>query len=209
MKIRYSTVKRGLDIVCSAGGLIATAPIQLGIAAAVRITMGSPVLYRQQRPGKDAKLFELLKFRSMKDLINPNVTDAERAATDEQRLTKLGRFLRSTSLDELPSLINVLRGDMSIVGPRPLLVSYLELYNETQARRHEVRPGITGLAQVNGRNHLAWPKRFELDVFYVDNLSFKLDLEILWKTVVTVLGRQGITSDSEEVPIDFLGNEPD
>lgn len=185
-KIPFDLIKRGVDIVVSAAGLIITAPIQIAVAAAVRINLGSPVLFRQQRPGKNERIIELLKFRTMLPV-------TEEQSTDEQRLTKFGKFLRSTSLDELPSLWNVLRGDMSLVGPRPLLIEYLEHYSPEQARRHEVRPGITGLAQVRGRNEVDWDSRFIYDVEYVDERSIGLDLRILIGTVTTVLKRSGIS----------------
>lgn len=187
-KLPFDLIKRGVDIAVSAAGLIITAPIQIAVAAAVRAILGSPVLFRQQRPGKDERIIELMKFRTMLPV-------TEEKTTDEQRLTKFGKFLRSTSLDELPSLWNVLRGDMSLVGPRPLLVEYLEHYSPEQARRHEVRPGITGLAQVRGRNEVDWDRRFEYDVEYVDNRSIGLDLKILVDTVTTVLKRDGISKE--------------
>ena len=181
-KLPFDVIKRGVDIAVSAAGLIITAPIQIAVAAAVRANLGSPILFRQQRPGKDERIIELMPVTGKK-------------TTDEQRLTKFGKFLRSTSLDELPSLWNVLRGDMSLVGPRPLLVEYLEHYSPEQARRHEVRPGITGLAQVRGRNEVDWDRRFEYDVEYVDNRSIGLDLKILVDTVTTVLKRDGISQE--------------
>lgn len=187
-KLPFDVIKRGVDIAVSAVGLIITAPIQIAVAAAVRANLGSPILFRQQRPGKDERIIELMKFRTMLPV-------TEEKTTDEQRLTKFGKFLRSTSLDELPSLWNVLRGDMSLVGPRPLLVEYLEHFSPEQARRHEVRPGITGLAQVRGRNEVDWDRRFEYDVEYVDNRSIGLDLKILVDTVTTVLKRDGISQE--------------
>lgn len=168
--------------------LVLSLPVQAAVAVAIRRSMGSPVLFRQPRPGKDGVVFELVKFRTMKH------ADAEHV-TDEQRLTSLGRFLRSTSLDELPTLWNVVKGDMSLVGPRPLLVEYLPLYTPEQARRHEVRPGVTGLAQVSGRNTLSWNQKFALDVQYVDRRTFRLDLMILWRTVSSVITRRGISHD--------------
>ena len=195
-KIPFDLIKRGVDIVVSAAGLIITAPIQIAVAAAVRINLGSPVLFRQQRPGKNEQIIELLKFRTMLPV-------TEEQSTDEQRLTKFGKFLRSTSLDELPSLWNVLRGDMSLVGPRPLLVEYLTHYSPEQARRHEVRPGITGLAQVRGRNDVDWARRFEYDVEYVDNRSIGLDLRILMETVTTVLKRSGINQEGHATMTPF------
>lgn len=187
-KLPFDFIKRGVDIAVSAAGLIITAPIQIAVAAAVRANLGSPVLFRQQRPGKNERIFELMKFRTMLPVTAQHTTD-------EQRLTKFGKFLRSTSLDELPSLWNVFRGDMSLVGPRPLLVEYLEHYSPEQARRHEVRPGVTGLAQVRGRNDVEWDRRFEFDVEYVDNRSIGLDLKILVDTVTTVLKRSGIRQE--------------
>ena len=187
-KLPFDFIKRGADIAVSAVGLIITAPIQIAVAVAVRVNLGSPVLFRQQRPGKNERIFELMKFRTMLPV-------TAQYTTDEERLTKFGKFLRSTSLDELPSLWNVFRGDMSLVGPRPLLVEYLEHYSPEQARRHEVRPGITGLAQVRGRNDVDWDRRFEYDVEYVDNRSIGLDLKILVDTVTTVLKRSGISQE--------------
>lgn len=197
-KIPFDLLKRGVDIAVSAAGLIITAPIQIAVAAAVRINLGSPVLFRQQRPGKNERIFELLKFRTMLPV-------TEEKITDEQRLTMFGKFLRSTSLDELPSLWNVLRGDMSLVGPRPLLVSYLDLYSPEQARRHEVRPGITGLAQVKGRNTLSWESRFKLDVEYVDRRNIRLDLRILIGTVKSVFLREGINQSGHATMTPFTG----
>lgn len=195
-KLPFDLIKRGVDIAVSAAGLIITAPIQIAVAAAVRINLGSPVLFRQQRPGKNERIIELMKFRTMLP-----VTDER--STDEQRLTKFGKFLRSTSLDELPSLWNVLRGDMSLVGPRPLLVEYLEHYSPEQARRHEVCPGVTGLAQVRGRNDVDWDSRFKYDVEYVDNRSIGLDLKILMETVTTVLKRSGINQEGHATMTPF------
>jgi lipopolysaccharide/colanic/teichoic acid biosynthesis glycosyltransferase len=164
----------------------------LAVAAAVRLGLGSPVLFQQRRPGRNGSLFTIHKFRTMHQV---NATDAVSAvASDAERLTGLGRFLRATSLDELPELWNVLVGEMSFVGPRPLLPEYLSRYNEEQARRHEVRPGITGWAQVNGRNAVDWKERFAMDVWYVDNRSFSLDAKILWMTVATVLRREGVSA---------------
>lgn len=186
----YDAVKRAFDIGAAALGLVALAPI-IGLAAvAVRLNLGSPVIFAQPRPGRAGREFRLYKFRSMR------VVDEERGwVTDEERLTRFGRALRSTSLDELPSLWNVLRGDMSIVGPRPLLMEYLARYTAEQARRHEVRPGITGLAQVRGRNALSWEQRFALDVQYVDKRSFTLDARIVADTVRIVVAREGITAE--------------
>src|SRR5204863_509691 len=181
-------MKRAFDRTAAAVGLVILAPV-LGLAAvAVGTTMGRPILFRQQRPGLRGRLFPVLKFRTMRD-----ATDATgRPLPDGVRLTKLGAFLRSTSIDELPQLVNVLRGEMSLVGPRPLLTRYLDRYTPEQARRHEVLPGITGWAQVNGRNALSWERKFELDVWYVDHWSLGLDLKILWLTLAKVLKREGI-----------------
>ncbi len=183
----YALAKRTLDIVGSAVGLLATAPLWIGAAVAVRATMGAPVLYRDRRPGRGGRPFTMYKLRTMRE---PTPGEA-RLASDGARLTGLGRWLRSSSVDELLSLVNVLRGDMSLVGPRPLLMQYLGRYTPEQARRHEVQPGLTGWAQIHGRNTLDWPQRLALDVWYVDHRSFALDLEILARTVVTVRRRQG------------------
>ncbi len=197
----YPAVKRAADAVLAGAGLIAAAPVMAGTAAAVAVKLGRPVLFTQQRPGKDGEIFTLYKFRSMKDarLFDGPVSDAD-------RLTAFGRALRSTSLDELPSLWNVLKGDMSLVGPRPLLPDYLPLYTPHQKRRHEVRPGITGLAQVSGRNTVSWEDRFDLDVDYVDNLSLRQDLSILWRTVRAVLRRDGISAEGEATMPRFTGS---
>ncbi|MDO5634118.1 MAG: sugar transferase [Micrococcus sp.] len=195
-------MKRAIDVAAAATGLIVTAPLMAATAVAVAKNLGRPVLFTQQRPGKDGRVFTLYKFRSMKD---ESLFDGP--ATDEERLTGFGRALRSTSLDELPSLVNVLKGDMSLVGPRPLLVDYLALYTARQARRHDVRPGITGLAQVSGRNAVGWDDRFELDVQYVDNLSLTQDLRILWRTVRAVLVRDGISAEGEATMSRFTGSE--
>jgi lipopolysaccharide/colanic/teichoic acid biosynthesis glycosyltransferase len=192
----YDAVKRLLDVVVSAALLVLLAPLLLLIALLVRIDVGSPVLFAQQRPGRHGRIFTLHKFRTMRSVEGgADVADADAVATDAGRLTRFGRFLRSTSLDELPELWNVLLGQISIVGPRPLLVEYLERYNSEQARRHEVRPGITGWAQVNGRNALDWNERFALDVWYVDNRSFLLDAKILLMTVAAVVQREGVSAE--------------
>lgn len=193
----YEVSKRAVDLLAASVGLVVSAPIQLGVAAAIRVTMGSPVLFRQQRPGKDGKLFTMVKFRTMRT----------GAASDAARLTRLGRFLRATSLDELPSLWNVAAGHMSLVGPRPLLPEYLPRYSARQARRHEVRPGVTGLAQVSGRNALGWDERFELDVQYVEQRSWRLDWWILGQTVRKVLVREGISAEGEATMSKFQGSE--
>lgn len=195
-------MKRAVDFFVAAFALSILALPFLALAAIVRWRLGSPVLFRQQRPGLDGQPFEMVKFRTM--------TDARAAdgslLPDAQRLTSFGRFLRSTSLDELPELWNVLRGDMSLVGPRPLLMEYLPLYSPQQSRRHEVRPGITGWAQVNGRNALTWDQKFALDVWYVDNRSLSLDLRILWLTIRSVLVRDGISAAGEATMPRFQGN---
>lgn len=191
--------KRLLDIVGAAGGLILTAPVQAAAAVALRRQMGPGVVFRQQRPGIGGKSFELLKLRTMR----ASRPWEDPLASDADRLTALGRFLRSTSVDELPELWNVLRGDMSLVGPRPLLMEYLPRYTPEQARRHEVRPGITGWAQVNGRNGLSWEEKFELDVWYVDHVSFRLDLRILWRTVKSVVLREGISAAGHATAPEF------
>ena len=174
----YKFFKRLIDIICSLIGLILFFPILLVVALLIRINLGSPFFFTQTRLGKDGKEFKMIKFRTMKDSLDK----FGQLLPDEQRLTKFGKILRSTSLDELPELINVLKGDMTLVGPRPLLVEYKELYSERQFRRHEVYPGITGWAQINGRNAISWNERFELDVWYVDNISFLLDMKIYWSS---------------------------
>lgn len=192
--------KRCFDVVAGIGLLIITCPAQLIIALLVRRNLGRPVLFRQERPGKDGRTFELIKFRSMRS------PDPRRGlVTDAQRLTRFGTVLRSTSLDELPSLLNVIKGDMSFVGPRPLLVEYLPLYTPRQARRHEVRPGLTGLAQVSGRNALSWEEKFELDVEYVEVRSWTVDTKILFRTLFTVLRRHGISDSSSPTAERFIG----
>lgn len=181
-------IKRTFDLLASASALLVLSPVLLGVSYMVRKNLGSPVLFRQVRPGMHGKPFEMIKFRTMLDAV-----DAQgNVLPDEVRLTSFGRFLRSTSLDELPELWNVLKGDMSLVGPRPLLMEYLPLYSPEQARRHEARPGVTGWAQVNGRNAISWDDKFKLDVWYVDNQSLWLDIKILWLTVYKVMKREGI-----------------
>lgn len=186
--ILFDLVKRSIDLVISGVGLILSAPIQLATAAVVLKAHGRPILFRQPRPGKNGVVFEMIKFRTMLEPDATHVTDAE-------RLTQVGNFLRATSLDELPTLWNVFKGEMSLVGPRPLLVSYLEHYSAEQARRHEVRPGITGLAQINGRNAISWDERFRLDVEYVDKRNLKLDFQILVDTARAVFQRDGINHE--------------
>lgn len=192
--------KRLLDLAVAIPALIATLPLQLVAATCVRATLGAPIIFRQTRPGLHGEPFVMKKFRTMHPI------DESKGWTDDaSRLTRLGRFLRSTSIDELPALWNVAKGDMSLVGPRPLLMHYLKLYTPEQARRMDVPPGITGLAQVSGRNSLTWTDRFEIDLEYVDNCSFLLDLQILAKTVVTVFGRRGISEDGEATMTEFTG----
>lgn len=200
--IDYPVVKRGLDIGISAALLVASLPVQAGVAAVVAATQGRPVIFSQRRPGKDGRVFTMRKFRTMRVEAYPGEPDAD-------RLNEVGRFLRATSLDELPELWNVLVGDMSLVGPRPLLESYLPLYSAEQARRHEVRPGVTGLAQVSGRNALSWAEKFDLDVRYVGTMSLALDVKILIKTVQQVLRRSGISADGHVTMAPFAGNEPE
>ncbi len=198
-------IKRAADIVLSLLAIIILSPVLAVTAILVRIKLGSPVIFRQKRPGKDGKIFCLYKFRTMNDARD----DQGKLLPDEDRLTGFGKKLRSTSLDELPELFNILKGDMSIVGPRPLLVKYLPLYNERQKRRHEVRPGFTGLAQVNGRNGISWEEKFEWDVKYVDSVSFLGDCGIVLKTIKTVLLKEGITSETSVTMEEFKGNESD
>lgn len=203
MKFKNEISKRAFDVIASLGALVVTAPITVPVAVAIRATMGSPVLFRHTRPGKNGEPFEMLKFRTMRNL-RPG---EDMLATDGDRITPLGKFLRQTSIDELPEFLNVLRGDMSVVGPRPLLMQYLPRYNATQARRHDVRPGITGWTQVNGRNNLSWEEKFDLDVWYVENQSLLLDLQIVAKTVVTVLKRDGISAEGMATMYEFMGTE--
>lgn len=198
----YDVVKRGADLLVGTVALVLSSPLQLIVAALVAVNLGRPVLFRQRRPGRNGRIFTILKFRSMVD-----IDESRGLVTDEERLPRFGRLLRSTSLDELPALFNVLRGDMSLVGPRPLLESYLPLYTPEQARRHEVRPGITGLAQVSGRNATTWEERFAHDVYYVDHRSARLDLWILWRTVRTVLGRSGVNAENSATMPEFRGHQ--
>ena len=197
---RYDAVKRVLDVTTATAALIALWPVLAVVAALVSVRLGRPVIFRQDRPGRDGNVFRLYKFRTMRD-----VDIARGLITDEQRLTPFGLALRSTSLDELPTLVNVIKGDMSIVGPRPLLVRYLARYSPEQSRRHEVRPGITGLAQVSGRNALAWKDKFELDVDYVETRSFRGDLRILRMTVLAVAKRSGVSADGHATAPEFMG----
>ncbi len=196
-------IKRCLDIVLSLCGIIVLSPVLLVLFILVRVKLGSPVLFKQERPGKGEKIFTLCKFRTMTDVRD----EKGELLPDEVRLTKFGRLLRATSLDELPELFNILKGDMSVIGPRPLLVRYLPRYNSFQRRRHEVRPGLTGLAQVNGRNALTWEEKFEYDVRYVDNLTFAMDVRIFFATVRAVLKHEGINSETSATMEEFMGSE--
>jgi lipopolysaccharide/colanic/teichoic acid biosynthesis glycosyltransferase len=197
----YDPVKRVVDVAVSVTALLLTIPFQALIALLVRGKLGSPVLFRQLRPGKDERTFELLKFRTM---LEPD--EIQGLVTDADRMTSFGAFLRSTSIDELPSLWNVVKGDMSIVGPRPLLVPYLSRYTTEQRRRHEVRPGVTGLAQVTGRNAITWEEKFVRDVEYVDDRRLALDLWIVWRTVTQVLKRDGISATGSVTMAEFKGS---
>ena len=196
-------IKRPQDFLCALAALVVLSPVMLVTALLVRIKLGSPVLFTQDRPGKDGKIFKLYKFRSMTD-----EKDADgNLLPDEDRLPVFGKKLRATSLDELPELLNILNGDMSVVGPRPLLVRYLPRYNEHQARRHEVRPGFTGLAQVHGRNAISWEEKFDWDVKYVDHITFSGDWKIIWDTLQIVLKREGISSESSATMEEFHGSK--
>lgn len=195
--------KRLMDVLGSIVGLILFSPILLLLYARVRRDMGTPVLFRQTRPGKNGKPFKMIKFRSMRDAIAADGTPLP----DAERITPFGAKLRSSSLDELPSLWSVLKGDMSLVGPRPLLMEYLPLYSALQARRHEVRPGVTGWAQINGRNALSWDEKFARDVWYVDNRTLFLDINIIWMTIRKVIKRDGISADGEATMPRFTGSQ--
>lgn len=200
----YETyIKRPQDFLCALTATIVLSPVMLITAILVRLKLGSPVLFKQERPGKDGKIFQLYKFRTMTDARDENGN----LLPDEKRLTKFGKTLRSTSLDELPELLNMLKGDMSVVGPRPLLVRYMERYNEHQARRHEVRPGFTGLAQVHGRNAISWEEKFDWDVKYVDHITFLGDWKIIFQTLITVLKREGISSETSATMEEFMGTK--
>lgn len=196
--------KRFIDISASLCALILLAPVMAIVAWNIRKKLGSPVLFRQVRPGRDGKPFEMVKFRTMRDAVD---SDGHPLA-DSERMTPFGSFLRASSLDELPELWNVLKGEMSLVGPRPLLMEYLPLYSAEQNRRHEVRPGVTGWAQVNGRNALSWDEKFKLDVWYVENQSFRLDLKIIFMTVKKVVVKEGISADDNVTMSKFTGNKP-
>ncbi len=195
-------IKRLMDIVFASIGLIVLSPLLLTIFILVRIKLGSPAIFTQKRPGLNSKLFTFYKFRSMLDTRNKN----DQLMDDEHRMTQLGSFLRRTSLDELPSLFNLLIGDLSLVGPRPLLEEYLELYSSEQARRHDVKPGITGWAQINGRNLVSWHEKFKFDIWYVENQSFLLDIKILIITIWKVLKREGINAKDHHTMEKFRGN---
>lgn len=196
-------VKRWMDIALSLAAIIVLSPAFIILAILVRANLGSPVLFKQERPGMNGKIFTMYKFRTMTDERDEN----GELLPDDARLTRFGKILRSSSLDELPELFNILKGDMSIVGPRPLLPEYLPLYNEHQRRRHEVRPGLSGLAQVSGRNAISWEERFDLDVKYVDNASFLLDWKIIFLTIKKVIAREGINSNDAATMKPFTGNE--
>lgn len=196
-------MKRIFDLIVALAAVILLLPIIAIVAWKIRKNLGSPVLFRQVRPGKDGKPFEMIKFRTMLDAVGSN----GQPLPDEERMTSFGSFLRSTSLDELPELWNVLKGDMSLVGPRPLLMEYLPLYSEEQYRRHEVRPGVTGWAQINGRNAISWEDKFKLDVWYVDNRSLSLDIKIIFLTIKKVLVRDGISADGEVTMSKFTGTK--
>ena len=200
----YDRFKRGIDVILTLIGLVLLAPAFALLAWRIRREFGRPVLFRQRRPGQHGEIFTLYKFRTMTDARD------ERGVLlpDEQRLTRFGSFLRSTSLDELPEMVNVLRGDMSLVGPRPLLVEYLDLYTPEQARRHEVRPGLTGWAQVNGRNDMSWDDKLALDVWYVDHRSLWLDVRILLRTLWVMVRREGVTLRGHATTVRFRGTDP-
>ena len=201
MKFQYA-VKRAIDIMCSGIGLIVLSPILVIAAILIRKNLGSPIFFTQDRIGKDGKVFKMIKFRTMLDATDKYGNQLP----DEERLTSFGKLLRSTSIDELPELVNVFLGDMSLVGPRPLLVEYKDLYSTEQWRRHEVRPGITGWAQVNGRNSISWAERFKLDVEYIDNYNLILDIKILFMTVLKVIKKDGISQDGHVTMEKFNGN---
>ncbi|MBB1369931.1 sugar transferase [Pseudoalteromonas sp. SR45-4] len=198
-------MKRLFDFIVALSALLSLLPVTIVVALLIRFKLGSPILFTQNRPGLHGKVFKMMKFRSMLDAKDKHGN----LLPDNERMTKFGSFLRSTSLDELPGLFNVLKGDMSLVGPRPLLVQYLPLYSTEQARRHNVRPGITGWAQVNGRNAISWDQKFKFDVWYVDNQSFFLDLKILFLTVKKVFVREGISADGHVTIEPFKGSNND
>lgn len=203
MNLYKKFFKRLFDILVSSSALILLSPVFLLLIMIIRIKLGSPVFFSQKRPGKDGKVFKMYKFRSMTD----ERDQYDNLLPDNERLPEFGQKLRSTSLDELPELWNILKGDMSLIGPRPLLPSYLSLYNEFQKRRHEVKPGLTGWAQVNGRNNLNWPERFKLDVEYVDNISLWMDTKIIIQTIEKVIKKDGISSEESVTMEPFKGND--
>ncbi|WP_294464406.1 sugar transferase [uncultured Anaerofustis sp.] len=195
-------IKRIIDFILSLCGIIVLSPVLLIVSFLVRVKLGSPILFKQERPGLNGKIFMMYKFRTMTDEKDEN----GELLDDEIRLTKFGKILRSTSLDELPEMFNILKGDMSIIGPRPLLVKYLPLYNERQAHRHDVKPGLTGYAQVNGRNAISWEEKFELDIFYVNNSSLFMDIFIFFKTIKKVFVKEGIDSGTSVTMEEFQGS---
>ena len=197
--------KRLFDIIASASGLIFLSPVFLILIYLIRKNLGEPVFFTQERPGKDGKPFKMIKFRSMRDAVDKDGNPLP----DSERLTDFGKKLRATSLDELPELWNVLKGEMSLVGPRPLLMHYLKLYNDFQNRRHEMKPGVTGWAQVNGRNAISWDEKFAHDVWYIDNFSFWLDIKILFLTVKKIFVKEGISAEGEATMPYFTGNKTD
>lgn len=199
----YIHFKRFLDICISAMILLVFSPLLLITSVLIRMNMGKPVFFHQIRPGKNERIFSVCKFRTMRDAYDKNGNPLP----DAERLTKLGKFIRTTSIDELPQMFNVLKGDMSLIGPRPLLVEYLPLYNARQRRRHEVRPGISGLAQVNGRNAISWEEKFEYDVQYVENFGFMMDAKIFYKTILNILKRKDISASGEATMHKFTGNK--
>ena len=196
-------LKRAFDVAVSSSGLILSSPIILGASILIAKKLGKPVLFKQTRPGQYGKPFQIYKFRTMTDAKDEN----GELLPDEQRMTPVGRFIRNSSIDELPQLINVLKGDISLVGPRPLLMEYLPLYNQEQKKRHNVKPGITGWAQINGRNAISWDAKFKLDVWYVENQSFKLDMYIIYKTIINILQRKDINAPNHVTAEKFKGNE--
>lgn len=196
-------IKRRIDFLLALIALIVLSPVLLVVAILVRIKLGKPILFRQQRPGLNEEIFTIYKFRTMTDARDENGT----FLPDEVRLTRFGKVLRSTSLDELPELFNILKGDMAIVGPRPLLVQYLPLYNARQSLRHSVRPGITGYAQVNGRNSISWEEKFELDVYYTEHLTWQMDIKVFFKTIKAVIAREGISSETSATMEPFRGED--
>lgn len=196
--------KRSLDFICGMAAIIVFSPLYIIIAILVRIKLGTPVLFTQERPGKDEKIFKLYKFRTMTDATD----DEGNLLSDEERLTSFGKFLRATSLDEIPEAFNIVKGDMSVIGPRPLLVKYLPLYNEEQKHRHDVKPGLSGLAQINGRNAATWQERFAYDITYVQKITFLGDIKIIFKTVgKAFIKKEGISSKNSVTMEEFLGNK--